>query len=462
MRSAALLLLTASACSTAPKMEPVPPPRWAPGVVYRPAPGPTARGFLDRRGLVHAHSVYSHDACDGRPKDDAGVFDQACLNDFRKDACAAKHDFIFLTDHGTSFADTEFPDVLLYRPAEGDALVTHGGGPTANRLACGDGSSVLVMAGTETGTMPVGLEHHLGPPGARRALYGGKDAVSIEAARDAGAVALVAHTEDWTVDELGTLPLDGFEMYNLHANTVRNVGIAAELIFGKVELGDFEGLPHPDAFFTAFNLEDLVYFERWGTVLSRGTRRVTTMGTDCHRNTFPQKLQDGERIDSYRRMMIAFSNHLLVRPAADGSFDDRALKEALRARRLYGVFDFLGSPEGFDFFAAEGPVTKELGDTVRLSEGAVLEARTPRVRDLDPAAPAPTITTKLWLAKEGGWDEVASTTEPTLRFSPTRPGAYRVEVRIVPTHLRPFIGKRNDFIRAERPWVLTNAIWVAP
>ena len=28
-------------------------------------------------------------------------------------------------------------------------------------------------------------------------------------------------------------------------------------------------------------------YTTWGTVLARGTKRVTTMGSDCHRNTFP-------------------------------------------------------------------------------------------------------------------------------------------------------------------------------
>lgn len=461
MRQSLLSLVFVFACSTGPKSEP-PPAKWSPGLVYRTERGPTARGFLDRKGLVHAHSIYSHDACDGQPKNDAGVYDQACLADFRRDVCAAKHDFVFLTDHGDSFIENEFPDTLLFRPAEGDALVTHGDGPTANRLACPNADPVLVMAGTETGTMPVGLERHAAPRSQRGNVYGGAAPSNIEAARDAGAVALVAHTEDWSPEQLGSLPLEGFEMYNLHANTLRNAGIAAELVLGKVDMGDFDGLPHPDAFFTAFTLDDPRYFATWGTVLARGHRRVTTMGTDCHRNTFRQKLQDGERIDSYRRMMVMFSNHLLVKPAADGSFDDRSLKEALRARRLYGVFDFLGQPQGFDFFAAEGPVTKELGDTASLARGAVLEVRTPSVRDLDAEVQAPVITTRLYKAKEGGWDEVASTSEPVLRFSPTTPGAYRAEVRIVPNHLRPFIGKRPDFLRAERPWVMSNAIWVEP
>jgi hypothetical protein len=457
-----LWLPVSSLLACAPAKEPPPPPTWTPGIVYATARGPNSRGFLDRKGLVHAHSIYSHDACDNRPQDDAGVYDQSCLTDFRRDLCTAKLDYVFLTDHGDSFVDNEFPAVLLHRASEGDELLSHDGQPTANRLNCPGGVPALVMAGTETGTMPVGLERHLGTPSTRRAVYGGKNAASIEQAKDAGAVALVAHTEDWTPEELSALPLDGFEMYNLHANTIRNAGIAAELVFGKVDLGDFKGLPEPEAFFTAFTLDDPTYLATWGTVLSRGHRRVTTMGTDCHRNTFRQKLQDGERIDSYRRMMVMFSNHLLIRPDAQGGFDDRSLKEALRARRLYGTFDFLGQADGFDFFAAEGPVTKEMGETASLSAGAVLEVNTPRVRELDAAAPAPTITTRLFRAREGGWDEVASTTEPTLKYSPTQAGAYRAEVRIIPAHLRPHVGRRTDFVKAERPWVMSNAIWVGP
>lgn len=45
---------------------------------------------------------------------------------------------------------------------------------------------------------------------------------------------------------------------------------------------------------------------------------MTTLGNDCHRDTFPQLLPDGERIDSYRRMMLWFTNHLLVRLRGDG------------------------------------------------------------------------------------------------------------------------------------------------
>ena len=67
-------------------------------------------------------------------------------------------------DNGESFT--------RFAVAKGDVLVTRDAAPVANRLACPQGSTALIMAGTETGTMPVGLEHHVGAPGARHRLRG--------------------------------------------------------------------------------------------------------------------------------------------------------------------------------------------------------------------------------------------------------------------------------------------------
>src|SRR5690242_4547807 len=52
------------------------PPWWTPGTVYRANAEPNARGLVDRRGIIHSHSYYSHDACDYAPVNDAGVYDE--------------------------------------------------------------------------------------------------------------------------------------------------------------------------------------------------------------------------------------------------------------------------------------------------------------------------------------------------------------------------------------------------
>lgn len=428
----------------APKKGPV----WSPGVTYR-TEGAVARGLVDLRGLIHAHSVYSHDACDGEPVLADGSRDPVCFDDFRRGLCQSKHDFVFLTDHGDSFSDTEFPEALLYRPALGDVLVERGGAPTANRITCDDGET-LVMAGTETGLMPVGLEGHAAPLQERGALYGALTAEAADVLRDHGAVVLQPHPEAFTVDELQALPLDGFEMYNLHANSVLAAGTVLDLL---VRVGNGEtDIAVPDLFMLQIWSEDERYLQRWGRILARGERIVSTMGTDCHRNTFTTILEDGERADSYRRMMIAFSNHLLVRPNADGTVDDANLKDALRAGRNYGVFEVMGYPLGFDAHGTKDGATYEIGEAMPV--GTTWTVTRPRIRDLDPDRTPPTMRIRVLKAvdESRGFDVVAESADETLSVPLDAPGAYRAEVRIMPEHLR-------EDLRGDAPVVLDTAVF---
>ncbi len=430
---------------------------WKPGVVL-PSPHDKLRGFIDVRGLIHAHSVYSHDACDGKPRDpDTGAINQSCFDDFRRGMCQSQHDYIMLTDHNDTFGDTPFPDVLLYRKDLGDQLIERGGGPVANRAACPDGHSVLILAGTESNTMPVGLEGHLpGGVAARKAVYGDDSPDAINQFKADGAVALVAHTENWTVQQLTDLPLDGFEMYNLHANAIRGAGGVLSLI-GKLKTPD--QLPQSDLVFLPIWSEDPRYVQTWGSVLASGAHRVTTMATDCHQNAFPQILPDGERIDSYRRMMAWFSNHLLVQPEADGSYNDQDLKDALRAGRLYGAFEVLGYPEGFDFHATEGNSVREMGQEASLAKGVELDVDRPHLAQLDPGVEAPLISLRLLRAKSGGWDEIARS-DKDLRVKVSQPGAYRAEVRIVPRHLRGYLASYAELADKEFVWIYSNPVYV--
>jgi hypothetical protein len=440
-------------------------PTWSPGVVQLSSHG-ARRGMIDLRGLIHEHSVYSHDACDGTPRDPTtDAIDQQCFDDFRVGMCAAAHDYIMLSDHGDSFSRTEYPDTLLYRPDLGDVLVERGGSPVANRAACPAGGGTMILAGTETGFMPVGLEHHAAAdPTSRQTLYGDRSAAAIAAFKAAGGVVLVAHTEGYdgdsqsigTPDDLVTLPLDGFEMYNLHANLTLNLSKAVSLL-GQISQPD--QLMQSDLVIMQVFSEDPRYLQTWGTVLARGARRVTTMGTDAHRNSLPMKLPDGDRIDSYSRMDRWFSNHLLVRPAADGSWDDLSLKDALRSGRLYGAFEFLGYPSGFDFRAEEPNAVREMGEETAIASGAELVASVPTLRGLDPAADAPEITLKLLYAIEGGWEEITSSPSE-IRWKPTKAGAYRVEVRMVPHHLSSYLHSYADFATKDTVWVYSNPIYV--
>lgn len=432
---------------------------WHPGVVLATEAGAGVRGLLDLRGVIHSHSVYSHDACDGKPRDASGAMNAPCFEDVRYGICKTQHDFVMLSDHADLFAETEYPDVLLYRQDLGDKLIERGGGPVANWAGCATGGPTLVMAGTETGSMPVGLEHHLGDtPEERQAAYGAVTPEAIEAFKAAGAVSLMQHTEDWTVEELTDLPIDGFEMYNLHANMYSAAGEIMGLL-AKLNSAP-EKLPHPDLAFVPLVGEDSIYLSKWGSVLARGARRVTTMATDSHQNTAWQILPDGERIDSFRRLMQVFSNHLLVKPAADGTWDDTAVKQALRTGRLYGVFEHLGYAAGFDYYATDASgTTREMGEETSIAASAELHVRLPHVRDLSARAKQPQLRIRILRAVEGGWEEAASS-ESDLDWVAASPGAYRAEVRMTPHHLAPYLSAYANRAEKETVWIYSNAVYV--
>ncbi len=420
------------------------------------------RGLLDLRGIIHAHSVYSHDACDGEPRDEqTGAIDEACLADFRGGICRSAHDFVMLTDHSDSFRDTPYPDVLLHLPEQGDELVKRDGSAVANWVACKEGQRALVMAGTETATMPVGLEAHVADtPEQRGAIYGSTSDDDLDTIQQHGAVVLLQHTEDWSVDQIVDMKVDGFEMFNLHANTITGAGGAVSLL---TKTSTPELLPQSDLVFMPIVNEDARYLDRWSGALAKGAHRVTTMGTDCHRNTFPQMLPDGERIDSYRRMMVWFSNHLLVEAEADGSWDDRHLKDALRGARLYGAFELLGYPEGFDFHAQVDSTVHEMGAVgLSLQDSVELVVKRPRVRELAEAAPQPELRVRLLRATaQDGWQLVAeSSSDAELRHTVTEAGAYRAEVRMKPRHLEPFLASYAELAEQDFVWIYANAIHV--
>ena len=56
---------------------------------------------------------------------------------------------------------------------------------------------------------------------------------------------------------------------------------------------------------------------RGSVLLGQGRRLFGTAGTDAHQNSLPIEFRDGERGDSYRRMMSWFSNVALVSDPAD-------------------------------------------------------------------------------------------------------------------------------------------------
>lgn len=438
--------------------EPPPGPDAVDGLWYNPweivpsADIPAPRGLQLARGIIHLHSVYSHDACDDEPFID-GERNEQCFQELREALCATEQDFAFLTDHDDLFAFHEFPDVLLHEP--GDVLIERGGLPVANRMPCPDGDEVIITAGTETGTMPLGLEHHVGDtPEERCAAYDDVTPAGVEALRDAGALAFVQHTEEWEVETLVELPLDGIEIYNLHWNMIEALDVAVNMIIDSRDRP--WRVPVAELGFVPLFRESDDDMYRWSRLLML-RKQSGVLASDIHRNVFSGSSPDGERLDSYRRLMHWFSNYVLL-PAGD--VDDASLKQAIGHGRLYGVFDIFGYPVGFDFHARAGDAVHEMGDEVPDGMPVELHLALPHVHHLDADGPQPLVRGRILRADDGAWEEVASG-ETDLGVS-VGPGVYRAEVRIVPEHVRLWLGMLADEMLAdEKVWIYSNPIYVA-
>ncbi len=422
-----------------------------------------ARGLVTARGIVHLHSPYSHDACDGMPRDAAGVPNEPCLAHLRAALCADQIDYAALTDHDDTMADEDF--ATLFNMRDGDEPVMDAmAEQIASRITCEDGHHVLVTVGGENDLMPIMLDRHAtGTVEERHAIYNGTDAAAIAAMRDAGALIWVAHTEQHPTDQLRTIAPDGIELYNLHANIDPDIradylgldGYAA--IAAAVEFADTnEGGPEPDLALLSFLTPNTPALTRWNDLLAEGVHVPATAGSDAHENALPVILADGERGDSYRRVLRWFSNITLVTDPEDPA----QIEAALAAGRVFAVFEIMGTPEGFDVYATGGSGTAELGDTAAF-DATHLVVHVPTVRGLDPSLPAPEIHATILRAAAGAPEIIATGTGPELDVALPGPGAYRVEVAITPHHLGPYLRDLGPtYADQELPWIYTSAIYL--
>jgi len=490
-------------CSTKDETPPAPPPRQA-GLVWqktqtetRNVPFPWRdRGLVPVRGIIHLHSVYSHDACDGKPMFQ-GKPNEACLQHLRQGLCDTAQDFAMLTDHATHMAEVEFEKLFLTDRSQGDEPVLEKGEQTGGLLRCpGDtspGHRVVLLAGGENDLMPVGLHRHLGATvEERKKAMGATGPDAVRAFHAASGLLLQAHGEGRTLADLCTLAsagLDGMEVYNLHANL--DPDIRADM--GLDGAGAFAGLapwlearpvadggPEPDLALLGF-LEDN-WKERafYGALAGAGYRLFPTFGSDIHENTFKGAMADGERGDSYRRLMRFFSNYLLIPvipviPGSPGGETVRpsSLKEAMSKGRGFSVFEALGSPAGFDVYAIQKDGTRaELGDAVPVAEGATLYVQAPNPLPAGYGGDEKIETVQVVRVAAGKqdaevvWEETLTADQiqqaqvRTIDLGKMGPGAVRVEVRVRPKHLLHLLGEERARYDKEYPYLFSSSLFV--
>lgn len=404
------------------------------------------RGFTVARGLIHMHSVFSHDACDGMPLAADGTPNAACHQRFRDGMCHNRHDFVLLTDHPDSVEGRSLIEALYFMP--GDTLEMGEGGPLANWIHCADGHDVLLAAGSEGDLMPVmframpapGLLRDRSPEGIAR----------LKA--EAGALVFQAHMERFDGPTAAEWDLDGHEIYNIHANLDPGGTVLGTVMPDIARLlgSGFDG-PHPDLWFTGIFRPGTAALATWDWTIAR-RRMLGFAGSDTHENVpLPIDTGDGERIESYRRIGGWFSNRLLL----DGPLSYANVRSALEAGRLYVVLDAFGLVDGFDVHGTlpDGTLL-EMGGEAAFVEGAMLRVSAPR------AAGGDTVELRVYRVTVEGREELIRTTEPTLELALPGPGAYPVEVWLTPEHLRPEMGVlADDFIR-HQVWVYANPIYL--
>jgi hypothetical protein len=415
------------------------------------------REFVTARGIIHSHSPYSHDGCDNEGLDENGVPNAKCLANMRQGMCDAAEDFVFLTDHAANMAYAEMNQLLFIQPGD-EALTDPDGAPFANFIPCADGRRVLLMTGNENKLMSVGIEKHLpGDAETRKATYESDGAATVEAMHGVNALVFLAHTESRTPEYLKTIPVDGVEIFNIHAAIDPDIrkdhlgldGFAAAASILPFTRQDEDG-PHPDLAILGFLQHLPQYGQLWDPMLAE--RNVTgSVGTDVHENSFPGMMRDGERGDSFRRLMRWISNVTLV----DGIIAPSTIKAAVKAGRSYVAFEILGVPAGFDFHAEDGGAFIEMGGQAK--PGAKIVVKMPKVWDLDPAVEPPVVTMKLLRIANGSTTTVLESSED-MQIDSAEPGVYRVEVRMTPHHLKPYLGETPETYIREFPWVLSNAI----
>jgi hypothetical protein len=459
------LALLWAACEARPPAEAPPEPPWSPGMAVSTAQLDEVRGQRTYRGIIHAHSALSHDACDGHRRPE--FTDAQCLQSLRDGMCKTHQDFVFLSDHPANMRDHPFEDALMYSP--GDELVHAQGRAVANRLRCPEGHAVLVQAGFEsTYLMPIALQGHITENvDERHALYGATDATSMQALLDGGGLLFLPHTESKNFEWYADLPFSGLEIYNLHANV--DPKIRSEFL-GLDDLDFFSRLlafttadpdgPHPDLSFLAFFSPNEPALAAWDRMLLR-RRMAGIAGTDAHENVFVNKMRDGERGDSYRRMFSFFSNHIRVDNAPRGAIGIQALRESIVGLRHYVAFEALGIPAGFDFHVADARgVIAEMGAEVPMRAGLTLVVTPPRVFGRFQAGTEPPAIESVLYRLDGAGREEIARSPGEIRHAVGRAGVYRAEVWIVPHHLRGDLAGLAEALIRPYPWVYASPLFL--
>jgi hypothetical protein len=154
-------------------------------------------------------------------------------------------------------------------------------------------------------------------------------------------------------------------------------------------------------------------------------------------------------------MMKWFANYVLVNEQNLYEIED-----AVRSGRVYGAFQAFGEPIGFDFHVQAASGDYEMGDTVSLNEYPVLHVKVPHLYKMEPGLDMPEMIVSIIKALPEGGVTVAQSINQDLVYNVQEVGAYRAEIKIVPYHLKKWLGDIPKPFIKEYPFIYANAVYI--
>ncbi len=177
----------------------------------------------------------------------------------------------------------------------------------------------------------------------------------------------------------------------------------------------------------------------------------------------PAILSDGDRMDSYARSFRWFTNRAIVTKD-----DPQEVRAAIGKGRSYSIFELFGWSDSFDFHLVHGETQVEMGTETSYEEGMTIRLMSPRLIDA-PWWPQQTldlelavVRTRLIRSTLDGAETVLEWTgqEVWQDYTVPGPGAYRVQVDVIPHHLVPLLAGVEHLSEKEFPYIYSNAIFV--
>lgn len=421
-------------------------------------------GYRIARSIIHLHTPYSYDACDAKGYVN-GVFSETCLSDLRAALCKNRIDFALATDHPDHMSTQTFTDLVLTRTGD-TALVSEGG----NQINCADpaGHQSLFYVGYEGPLMAVLMKQHETSveQAASYATYTAGAVTNLKNAATSDALVFFPHTESKSITDLNSFGATGIEVYNLHANLAPLIrpllgfdaygNILDLLLYWIDPYAELE----PDLALLSVLEVSSVYTSLWNQMLQASQKPTAIAGSDAHQNVLSFSTRDGERVDSFRRLLRWFSNHVLV-----NSLSRAEIKTALAAGRSWIAFEGVGIPVGMNYWVEVNGASSPVGSTVTYASGqTALKIAAPTLHRSSPSdGHTPKVIVRLRKSTTDGADTVVATSENAdLSYTVTGSGVYRVEVAIVPYHLWTYLGYQRLKLLKEYPWIITNPIYINP